>query len=368
MSEEKKESKEVKKVEDKSKSSKSVQDQIKENPWILGTLVFGILAILLLLGNFGVAGNVSKDVAGQNFVDYINARGGSQIEYVGAESYGSNLYEVSILANGETVPAHITKDGKYFVQIISSLEAEEEEEENPGEVQDLPKSDKPLVELFIMSHCPYGTQAEKGMLPVVELLGDKIDFELRFVYYAMHPSSGEVEEQLNQYCIQGEQEELFNDYLTCFLGKTGTPEDGAACVIETGVDKAKMDACAVKADSEFNVLANLADKDSWLNGRYPMFDIHKDLNTQYDIGGSPTLVVNGIKLESKDTTGDGRGDSYLVNENVIPFGRDSATYLELICEAFSDAPEECSAVVSSVSPSPGFGWSEGSSGTDAQCS
>ena len=36
----------------------------------------------------------------------------------------------------------------------------------------------PEVELFIMSHCPYGTQTMKGIVPVVELLGDKIDFEL----------------------------------------------------------------------------------------------------------------------------------------------------------------------------------------------
>jgi len=26
-----------------------------------------------------------------------------------------------------------------------------------------------------MTHCPYGTQAEKGMIPVIESLGDLID-------------------------------------------------------------------------------------------------------------------------------------------------------------------------------------------------
>jgi len=33
--------------------------------------------------------------------------------------------------------------------------------------QELPKTAKPKVELFVMSHCPYGTQAEKAMIPVV---------------------------------------------------------------------------------------------------------------------------------------------------------------------------------------------------------
>ncbi|MBU3941884.1 MAG: hypothetical protein KKF74_03150, partial [Nanoarchaeota archaeon] len=51
--------------------------------------------------------------------------------------------------------------------------------------QCMPKKDKPEVELFVMSHCPYGTQIEKGMLPVARLLGDKIDFNIRFCSYAM---------------------------------------------------------------------------------------------------------------------------------------------------------------------------------------
>ena len=43
----------------------------------------------------------------------------------------------------------------------------------------VPKSDKPLVELFVMAYCPYGTQAEKGLIPVIELLGDKIDASIK---------------------------------------------------------------------------------------------------------------------------------------------------------------------------------------------
>ena len=31
------------------------------------------------------------------------------------------------------------------------------------------KLEKPIVEAFVMSHCPFGTQIEKGMLPVVSV-------------------------------------------------------------------------------------------------------------------------------------------------------------------------------------------------------
>jgi hypothetical protein len=57
--------------------------------------------------------------------------------------------------------------------------AEMEPQANAGEPA--PKSDKPLVELFVMSFCPYGVQAEEVMKPVADLLGDKADIRVRFI-------------------------------------------------------------------------------------------------------------------------------------------------------------------------------------------
>ena len=332
------------------KKKVSIAKKIKKNPWILTTLILSVLCVIFIAASFSSFGMLSNDQAAQGFVDFINSRGDSQIEYVNSESFGSSLYQVTVLSDGQEVPAHITKDGKYFVQIVSPIgevkeEPKKEVKEEVKEDAEIVKSNKPVVELFIMSHCPYGTQAEKGILPVAELLADKIDFNIRFVYYAMHPSYGEVEEQLNQYCIQGEQEELYNDYLTCFL-KEG---DGEACLTEVGVDKSKLSNCYATADEEFNVLANLADESSWLSGRYPKFDIHKSLNELYDIGGSPTLVING---------------------KVVSSGRAPANYLDSICQTFNDSPAECGASLSTSSYDPGFGYSVSSgsnSGSAAQC-
>jgi hypothetical protein len=67
-----------------------------------------------------------------------------------------------------------------------------------------------------MSYCPFGTQAEKGILPVVNLLKDKIDFKVKFVNYAMHGKK-EIDENNLQYCIQKEEPNKYNSYLTCFL-------------------------------------------------------------------------------------------------------------------------------------------------------
>jgi len=191
------------------------------------------------------------------------------------------------------------------------------------------KTAKPVVELFVMSHCPFGTQMEKGILPVVDLLGDKIDFEIKFNDYAMHGEK-ELVEQLNQYCIQKEQPAKFNDYLSCFLGSS----DSAACLTEANINQKTLDACYSKTDKEFKVMDNFKNNVGY-QGSYPGFDIYASDNAKYNVGGSPTLVIN---------------------EQATQSGRDSASLLTKICSAFTSIPDECSTVLSSLAPSTGFGY------------
>jgi hypothetical protein len=192
------------------------------------------------------------------------------------------------------------------------------------------KSEKPKVELFVMSHCPYGTQIEKGILPVLETLGDNIEFTLKFCSYAMHGEK-ELQEQLRQYCIQKEEPNNLLAYLTCFL-KEGNSEN---CVAATNIDTENLVTCITTTDTEYEVISNYADKSTWLSGAYPLFDVHKTDNEDYGIKGSPGLVINGT-----------------VASNV---SRDPASLLSTICNAFDEKPEECNTTVSSDVPAPGFG-------------
>ncbi|MBW2988272.1 hypothetical protein DRJ48_03200 [Candidatus Woesearchaeota archaeon] len=201
----------------------------------------------------------------------------------------------------------------------------------------------PEVELFVMSYCPFGTQTEKGILPVLSLLGDKIDFKLRFVSYAMHGAK-EVNENLLQYCIQKEEPDKFLDYLECFL-EAG---NSTGCFVKANIDQTKIDACKASTDQEFKISENLNNRDLWLGGRFPRFDIDKDLNDKYGIRGSPGLAINGVKVDR--------------------FRRDPAGLLATICRGFAVQPEECTQELSSTTPSPGFGFSSGSTGaTGGQC-
>ncbi len=323
------------------KSSKN----LFKNPWMISTV---ILACILLFSTFNgeisTSGfTISAEEVGQNVLDFANNQG-ANATLISSEDIGG-LYEIVLSIESQEVPIYATKDGKNLIPQLVPLTGDAPEN-SPSQAQasptptNIPKSDKPVVELFIMSHCPYGTQIEKGILPVAETLKDKIDFQLKFVYYAMHPSQGEVEEQLNQHCIQEEQNDKFLDYLTCFL-EAG---EGEGCLDSTGIDKTKLESCATKTDTEFNVLANLNDQSTWLSGRFPKFDIHKEDNEKYGVGGSPTLIINGAKAQA---------------------GRDSVSLLNVICGAFNNAPEECNTVFESGQPTPGFGYGTTSASNNA---
>ena len=252
-----------------------------------------------------------------------------------------SLYKMSInIGNGQKVDSYITKDGlKFFPQALDIEKPEEEEkkEANNAPTPDVPKSEKPKVELFVMSHCPYGTQIEKGILPVVEALGNKIDFELKFCSYAMHGKK-ELDEQLRQYCIQKEQGDKLTDYLKCFLAD----DDYEKCLDDVKINTGKLDKCVAATDKKYDVTKKFNDKSTWSGGRYPLFDVFKEANDEYGITGSPGLVINGKKISA---------------------GRDSASLLKAVCAGFNEAPGECETELSSQSPSPGFGF--GASGADS---
>lgn len=207
-------------------------------------------------------------------------------------------------------------------------------------ITEAPKNDKPVVEVFVMSHCPYGTQIEKGILPVAKALGNKIDFQIKFVDYAMH---GEVElkEQLAQYCIDKEQEAKLIPYLDCFL----VDGQSDSCLTTAGIDKGKLDACVKATDAQFKVTENFKNNVDF-SGTYPGFAIYKADNTKYGVQGSPTLVINGEQIQS---------------------GRDAASLMTAICGAFNDAPDECNTQMSSDTPAPGFGTGTTASAATAEC-
>lgn len=321
----------------------------KTATWILGgvslLLLVGLIVSLALGGGSGA--KLSESEVRSKASAYLSSQGYTAT--INSVKFDGGLYKIDMVVNGQPFTSYASPDGKFlFPQGIDMTDTTGTGAQQEPADTNVPKTDKPVVELFIMSHCPFGTQAAKGILPAVRTLGDNIDFKVKFVYYAMHGEK-EVKEQLVQYCIQKNQPAEYLKYLACFLNDTagqGSAAASDACIASTGVNKAQLETCKVAADKEFNVMANLADQSTWLSGRFPKFDTDLADNTKYGVGGSPTLVINGVQSNA---------------------GRDSQSYLTAICNAFNNAPAECSTQLSTVQPGPGFGYDSVGAAQAAGC-
>jgi hypothetical protein len=275
-------------------------------------------------------------------LDLINGQlvmPGTEVE-VGTITEESGLYKIELTVAGQEITSYMTKDMEKFIpQLIDVAETENVEgddaEQPTAPVAEVTnKSDKPEVELFVMSYCPYGTQMEKGILPALDTLGDTVDAELKFVDYAMHGEK-EVKENLRQYCIQENEPQKLAPYLDCFLSSTeGSEAEAQACMTQTQINQTLLNQCVAKTDAEYKVTELAKDQSTYVSGQFPQFNVDKEDVEKYGVQGSPTLVINGETVQT---------------------GRDSASILAAICSAFNEPPAACDTELSSTSPAPGFG-------------
>ncbi len=305
--------------------------KMRENPWIVVSIFLAVVLFIILVlripGGSSTGNAVSEDVAAANLLNFVKAQVGEEAKLVSVEK-DNNFYDFVVNLNGEDIPVLVTLDGQFLVaqaiplnvSVDSAVDESAAEEEPAKEIQ---KSAKPVVDLFVMTHCPYGTQAEKGMIPAIEALGKDGNVTIRFVHYFMHGDKEEAETYA-QVCIREEQKTKFLPYLKCFLNAS----DSEGCLKSTGVDTTKLAACTSGNKSK------------------EYYAVDSALSQQYGVQGSPTLVINGAQSSA---------------------GRSSSSYLSGICGAYEDAPIACSKELSSTSPSPGFGYAESASASAASC-
>jgi len=308
----------------------SAQSHSNKNDWKVLCGILAIIVIALLVYMFlgkGITGNViSENDANTKIVDYLNSKTGGGVTPVSTKDIG-NLYEITVSYQGNNVPVYVTKDGGYFVQGAIPITGDvinTDTDTNQDAPQDVVKSDKPVVEAFIFSYCPYGLQFEKALFPVYDLLKNKADINIVAIG-AMH---GEYEkiETLRQISI----EQLYGkDKLFSYLKEFDINVDISSCRGD--------DACLNKYLP--NIYKKLSiDKtkiESYMKSGAEKF--YQEQNTRASglgIGGSPTFVINGAEVQVNRT----------------PDSIKSA-----VCNAFTTTPGECSTTLSTASASAGFG-------------
>lgn len=315
------------------KIEKEEKSKSKLNPWIIVTIALAVLLIISILtgGLKPLTGYFIKDnvreVRGQQAADvaikFINENileEGSEAKLNSDVIEINGLYNFNVTIDGRLFNLFVSKDGKLLFPSAIKIEEIKETTTQTQQTTEIPKTDKPIVQLFVMSFCPYGIQAENIMKPVVDLLGTKADIQVHFIatvsgttpdtVQSLH-GTPEAMEDLRQACIMKyyNQKTFWNYLMTINANCSSKYRNSAAydtcwkdAATNAGIDVSKIDTCS---------------KDEGVE----LIKADADLSSENSVSGSPTLIINGIKYNGS---------------------RSSEAYKQAICNAFTTEPPECS--------------------------
>ena len=298
--------------------------------FVAGVLVALLLAgsgIFVPAGTAAVSPGISPTACGEKIVQYINANQitpGNTASLVGVrENHG--VYSVDITYSSENVTVYASGDcGLLFTDAIN-MSAPLPGSSGSASPAAASKSARPDVDLYVMSFCPYGTQAETAMKPVADLLGSDADFHVRYIssVTGSTPASvqslhgpAEVQEDLRQVCINQQYPAQYWVYLERFDEQcyplAGNSAALSACrqnlTTSLGMDDGAITSCAAGNASVGTLASDEAAADA------------------AGAQGSPTLVVNGVTYNG---------------------ARTPEAYKEAICNSFTAPPAACNTTLAS---------------------
>jgi len=184
----------------------------------------------------------------------------------------------------------------------------------------LTKSDRPVVQLFVMAFCPFGNQAEDGMFPAYNLLKDFADIQLRYIVdyaddtktaFASLHGDQELNQDVRELCVAKYNPDKLWTFVEA-INKNCTYENADEC----------WTAEAEKIGLDTNQIAQCQK-----NEGKGLLEAEYAADQKYNITASPTLVINDTVVSS-DRTPDG--------------------YKNTICSAFTESkkPATCAQVLS----------------------
>lgn len=295
---------------------------------IIGIIVVGLIIIFsgqgMSVKSFFSIGNSSPQKIGEKVITYLNEKllQGQSTATLVSVTEENGLIKLRIKLGSNELNSYATTDGKLFFPQAYNIDEKTTAGTTGGAAgssggqqqkscEDIKKADKPLLEAFVVSKCPFGLQMQRILAEVVknipslaknikvEYLGSVSDGKIT----SMHGDE-EAQENLRQICIREEENGKYWDYISCHIQKG----DIEGCLSSAGVNTNGLNAC-------------MADSSRGL--KYSQVDF--DLQKKYGAGGSPTMLLNG---ES--------GSEFWFG------GRKAEAVKTLLCCGFKEKPSVCS--------------------------
>ena len=288
----------------KPENTENVTNKLRKNPFILSTLVFGALTILLLIsmlsGGENITGNVvSKDIVGDNLVEHLKEVIDPNVELMGIVDDG-NFYEVTIGYEGQEIPIYVTKDGASYTPNLLPLTAPSSDD--PTIIQEAPQAgETPQTEEPDIVGVSVDDDAMKGDANAPVTIIEFSDYECPFCGRHFSDTLPQI---IEEYVDTGKVNIVFRDFPLGFHDKAQKAAEAAECAGEQdmywemhdklfenqgdlSVDSLKTYAADVGLDTEvFN---------ECLDSGAMAEEVKKDMadGESYGVSGTPANFING---------------------------------------------------------------------------
>jgi glutaredoxin len=297
-------------------------------------LIAGLVVIALIVSTVGYffatsGGGVSvvpPQECGANAISYMNkniAQANATATLVSVTEK-NGVYQIAARYQERNISIYATKDCSLLFTSSYTMKGTATTTPTVSPTPTVPpepvKSSRPATELFVMSFCPFGVQAENVMKPVVDLLGTKANITVRYIatvqgttvdsVKSLHGLT-EAKEDLRQLCIAKYYPAKLWPYLVdidanCYPIRQNVTSLDACSVnatLKLGIDNQKIETCASGSEGLALLKADEA------------------ITGNYKVTGSPTLLINGQKYTGQRTPD---------------------AYKQGICDHFVTPPAECS--------------------------
>ena len=281
-------------------------------------------------------------------IEASTSRGKAFIKNLGLQKAPSYVFSGSLdqtyaWSVNERLRGAFRKVGKYYVMIDEATGAtfilDENKRQEFEKLTGVEKGDnRPQIDFYVMSYCPYGNMAEEAIEPVFQLLKGMADFNPHYVIYSNYRGGGPqfCLDDENKYCSMHGVQELNQDLRELCVHKYM----GESSYFEFALEMNKK--CnAGNADSCWESVAKSIGldvekiKDCEQNEWEELLSKELTLNLALGVRGSPTVFVEGSQYSG---------------------ARTPAGYAQALCAGFESKPDECSAEklasLGSANPSP----------------
>ncbi len=309
------------------------KDYIFSTIIIIGIIVAAVIIIFSGWGT-GIKNSLSVQKIGEKVLDYLNVKllKGQATAVLVSSTKEGNLIKLKIKIGNNELNSYATSDGKLFFPQAYNLEekttvgsaggAASSGGQQQKSCEEIKKADKPFLEAFVVSKCPFGLQMQRVLTEIVKNIPSLADnISVKYIgsvsngkIISMH-GDVEAEENLRQICLREETNKYW-DYISCYIKKGETDN----CLNSAGVNINELNFCM---------------EDVFRGLKYAQADF--DAQKKYGVGGSPTLFLN--------------------EERVLEFwfgGRKVEAVKTLICCGFKEEPNICSQKLSDKDAAAGF--------------